>query len=200
MSPEQIFNQLSLWLVSLCLQFYTFASNLSYIYMTESGSVFGMRIRIHKGPEYGSSTTLLYFIKILLFFSNKDDLLIPLSNGWVCEKRRDGSAPSGYLTTYWSPEGENFHTKFEIEEHVRTKNLNLDLSAFEVTEVAGPKKPASHAKVCKLVVIILNNCHFLMIHIGLYWAIDNLEFLFYQKVRIWVYVWMRISDEPSLLP
>jgi hypothetical protein len=33
-----------------------------------------------------------------------DDLLIPLSNGWVCEKRRDGSAPGGYLTTYWSPE------------------------------------------------------------------------------------------------
>jgi hypothetical protein len=33
-----------------------------------------------------------------------DDLLIPLSNGWVCEKQRDGSAPGGYLTTYWSPE------------------------------------------------------------------------------------------------
>ena len=68
MSPEQIFNQLSLWLVSLCLQFYTFASNLSYIYMTESGSVFGMRIRIHKGPEYGKfHNTALFYKNIIIF-------------------------------------------------------------------------------------------------------------------------------------
>ena len=42
-------------MVNLCLpSYYTpYASNLSYIYLRGSGSVFG--IRIHKGPEYGSN-------------------------------------------------------------------------------------------------------------------------------------------------
>ena len=35
-----------------------FASNLSYIYLSWSGSVFGIRIRIHKVPEYGSNLEL----------------------------------------------------------------------------------------------------------------------------------------------
>ena len=43
-------------MVNLCLLSYTYRSNLSYIYYLPSGSVFGRRIRIHKGPE---STILL---------------------------------------------------------------------------------------------------------------------------------------------
>ena len=39
-----------------CLQSYTFASNLSYVYMCGSGSVLGLRIRIHKVADYKSSS------------------------------------------------------------------------------------------------------------------------------------------------
>ena len=43
MSPKEIFTHLS----------------LSYIYTCGSGSVFGIRIRIQKAPEYGSGSTIL---------------------------------------------------------------------------------------------------------------------------------------------
>ena len=44
----------SLWLVNYFLNLTPFASILSYIYMP--GSVLGIRILIHKAPEYGSNT------------------------------------------------------------------------------------------------------------------------------------------------
>ena len=47
MLHEEIFIQFSLCIVSS-------DSILSYIYM--SGSVFGILIRLHKAPEYGSNT------------------------------------------------------------------------------------------------------------------------------------------------
>ena len=53
MSPEANFSQLILWIVNV-LNLKIFASNLSFIYLAGSGYVFGIWIRIHKGPEYGS--------------------------------------------------------------------------------------------------------------------------------------------------
>ena len=49
------FGQLGLWIVNFCLQPYTFASYLSHFDLCGSGSVVGIRIRIHKVPEYGSN-------------------------------------------------------------------------------------------------------------------------------------------------
>ena len=49
------FGQLGLWMVNFCLQPYTFASYLSHFDLCGSGSVVGIRIRIHKVPEYGSN-------------------------------------------------------------------------------------------------------------------------------------------------
>ena len=42
--------------MNLFTKLYTFASILPYIYMCGSGSVLGLRIWIHKSPEYGSIT------------------------------------------------------------------------------------------------------------------------------------------------
>ena len=58
MAPEELFGQLILWIVNLCPKFYTFCLNfiLYSIYMFRSGSVLGIRIRIHKSPENGSNT------------------------------------------------------------------------------------------------------------------------------------------------
>ena len=56
MAPEELFSQSSLWKVNLCLKSSTFCLILSYIFLCGSGSVFGIRIRIHKAPEYGSNT------------------------------------------------------------------------------------------------------------------------------------------------
>ena len=53
MSPEANFSQLILWIVNV-FNLKIFASNLSFIYLAGSGYVFGIWIRIHKGPEYGS--------------------------------------------------------------------------------------------------------------------------------------------------
>ena len=52
MSPKEIFNQLSLWIVIYILNLTSFAFILSYIYMCGFGSVF--RIQTEKAPEYGS--------------------------------------------------------------------------------------------------------------------------------------------------
>ena len=56
MSPKEIFNQMSLWIVIYILNLLSFAFILSYIYMCGSGSVFGIRIRIQEAHEYGSNT------------------------------------------------------------------------------------------------------------------------------------------------
>ena len=56
MSPLEIFSQLSHLIVNLYLKSPPFVSILSYLYMCGSGSVFRIRIRIHKAPEYGSGS------------------------------------------------------------------------------------------------------------------------------------------------
>ena len=66
MSPKEIFTQLSLWIVNFyvkvvselwifILNLISFAFISFYIYMCGSESVFLIRIRIHKAPEYGSN-------------------------------------------------------------------------------------------------------------------------------------------------
>ena len=87
--------------------------------------------------------------------SSKDDLLIPLPNNWVCEKIRDGSAPSGYVTIYWSPQGDRsvipyyskirrnissffmsrFTTLEDIEEYATENDLEIDMDVFRETSI-----------------------------------------------------------------
>ena len=45
MAIEEIFSQLSILMVILWMNLSPFASNISYIYLRGSGSVFGIRIR-----------------------------------------------------------------------------------------------------------------------------------------------------------
>ena len=68
---EEIFTQLSLWrMVIFGLNLTPFASNLSSIFMCGSGngSVFRIRIRIHKAPEYGSGSTTLSKMNIFSMY------------------------------------------------------------------------------------------------------------------------------------
>ena len=58
MAPQELFSQLSLCMVNLCLKSCTFYLFLLCIYICGSGSlsVLGLRIQIHDAPEYGSNT------------------------------------------------------------------------------------------------------------------------------------------------
>ena len=81
--------------------------------------------------------------------NNEDDLLIPLTNGWVCEKRRDitgedtsARVPNicfavrgGYVTHYWSPEGDHFKSLEEIQQHVDKNQLSVDMSGFDAADI-----------------------------------------------------------------
>jgi len=76
--------------------------------------------------------------------STKDDLLIPLPNGWVCEKIRDGSAPSGYITNYWSPQGDRFSSLEEVSEHCTLHDIPIDLNMFKNYCIGDIKKPTDN--------------------------------------------------------
>ena len=67
--------------------------------------------------------------------NNEDDLLIPLANGWVCEKRRDATKSGGYMTHYWSPEGEHFKSKSDIQVYVTENKLSIDMDAFDAADI-----------------------------------------------------------------
>ena len=56
MVPKEIFTLLSLFIVNFYFKSSIFFFILSSIYMCGSGSVFRIRIRIQKAPEYGSIT------------------------------------------------------------------------------------------------------------------------------------------------
>ena len=66
--------------------------------------------------------------------NNEDDLLIPLTNGWVCEKRRNIMVRGGYVTHYWSPEGDHFKSRADIQEHVDRHQLSVDMTAFDAAD------------------------------------------------------------------
>jgi len=67
--------------------------------------------------------------------NNEDDLLIPLTNGWVCEKRRDITVRGGYVTHYWSPEGDHFKSREEIQQHVDKNQLSVDMAGFDAADI-----------------------------------------------------------------
>ena len=82
--------------------------------------------------------------------NNEDDLLIPLPNGWVCEKRRDITGKhqqeikycicyfpvrGGYATHYWSPEGDHFKSREEIQQHVEKNQLSVDMAGFDAADI-----------------------------------------------------------------
>ena len=67
--------------------------------------------------------------------SNEDDLLIPLSNGWVCEKIR-GAAGGQSTVHYWSPDGEQFHSQEQISQFAARTNTDIDMQPFQAAELS----------------------------------------------------------------
>ena len=65
--------------------------------------------------------------------TKKDNLLIPLNNGWVCEKIRDNKS-DGYSIHYWSPDGDHFRSLSDIENHARENKLKINMEAFKAAE------------------------------------------------------------------
>ena len=65
--------------------------------------------------------------------TNKDNLLIPLNNGWVCEKIRDKTSER-YSIHYWSPDGDHFRSLTEIENHAKKNKLKINMEAFKAAE------------------------------------------------------------------
>ena len=58
-----------------------------------------------------------------------DGLLIPLENGWVCEKRISDS--STYSTHFWSPDGQRHSSLSSIKSYGTKKKLKLNMVIFE---------------------------------------------------------------------
>ena len=66
--------------------------------------------------------------------NNKDDLLIPLANGWVCEKTRDKTTDS-YTTHFWSPEGNHFKSLADIKAHAAKNKIKLNMEPFKAANI-----------------------------------------------------------------
>ena len=58
-----------------------------------------------------------------------DGLLIPLENGWVCEKRISDS--NTYSTHFWSPDGQRHSSLSSIKSYGTKKKLKLNMVIFE---------------------------------------------------------------------
>lgn len=83
-------------------------------------------------PEVG------YFAEDLEDFEDDDSdgLLIPLENGWVCEKRllaptEIGADGDPYSTSFWSPDGERHTSLIDIKAYGIKHRLRLNISIFE---------------------------------------------------------------------
>ncbi len=75
-------------------------------------------------------------------FEDEDEgLLIPLSNGWVCEKKPSASDPNDYTTTFWSPEGEHYEHLEDIA--LLCQGSKLDLAVFQRAVKRQPNKVES---------------------------------------------------------
>ena len=66
--------------------------------------------------------------------SSKDNLLIPLDNGWVCEKTRAADQES-HTTHYWSPDGDHFTSLADIQRHAADNNLRINMEAFKAANI-----------------------------------------------------------------
>jgi hypothetical protein len=60
-----------------------------------------------------------------------DGLLIPLENGWVCEKRLVDPVANTYSTHFWSPDGERHSSLVVIKGYGIRKKLKLNMIIFE---------------------------------------------------------------------
>ena len=81
-------------------------------------------VDVSSGDEEGESDVI----------SNKDNLLIPLANGWVCEKTRAESRDS-YSTRYWSPDGHSFTSLVEIEKYAANNKLKINMDTFKAANI-----------------------------------------------------------------
>ena len=69
-----------------------------------------------------------------------DGLLIPLENGWVCEKRLADSASNSYSTHFWSPDGQRHSSLTSIKTYGNKKKLKLNMTIFERALKNNPHK------------------------------------------------------------
>ena len=76
-------------------------------------------------------------------FADEDEaILFPLENGWVMERTpKNGSSPSSFFTSFWSPEGRQFEDLEDIRSYCKAEKVALDVGVFEraVKRVAGKK-------------------------------------------------------------
>ena len=63
------------------------------------------------------------------FDDEEDELLIPLANSWVCEKRPNEERTK-WLTFFWSPEGDQYASLTEVEEAQKAAKQKLDMAVF----------------------------------------------------------------------
>jgi hypothetical protein len=71
-----------------------------------------------------------------------EGLLIPLANGWVCEKKLNSNRQT-YSTSFWSPEGRKYCSISALKEMAKRKKLKLDLDIFEKALRKNPKRKGS---------------------------------------------------------
>ncbi len=70
---------------------------------------------------------------------DSDGLLIPLENGWVCEKRLLEANCSSYSTHFWSPDGQRHSSLSAIKTYGNKKKLKLNMAIFERALKSNPK-------------------------------------------------------------
>ena len=64
------------------------------------------------------------------FDDDEDELLIPLVNSWVCEKRPNEERTK-WLTFFWSPEGDQYASLTEVENAQTALKQKLEMSVFK---------------------------------------------------------------------
>ena len=69
-----------------------------------------------------------------------DGLLIPLENGWVCEKRLVDMESNSYSTHFWSPCGQRHSSLSSIKSYGTKKKLKLNMIIFEKALKTNPHK------------------------------------------------------------
>lgn len=62
---------------------------------------------------------------------DNDGLLIPLENGWVCEKRMSDPEVHSYTTHFWSPDGQRHGSLSSIKTYGTKNKLKLNMFIFE---------------------------------------------------------------------
>lgn len=65
------------------------------------------------------------------FEDDDESLLIPMANGWVCEKQPKNKEKTQFKTSFWSPDGDHFETVREIKSYCRKKKLKVDFEDFD---------------------------------------------------------------------